>query len=59
MDPFSSPYRIPNNGLHNPFPHSLLSTRQLEEAGDLSLWSRLVRLGICDRGFKAHALDLA
>ena len=24
----SSPYIIPNNRLHNPFPHSLLSTRQ-------------------------------
>ena len=29
MDPYSSPYIIPNNSLHNPFPHSLLSTRQL------------------------------
>ena len=25
MDPYSSPYRIPNNGLHIPFPHSLLA----------------------------------
>ena len=28
MDPYSSPYIIPNNCLHNPFPHSLLRTRQ-------------------------------
>ena len=25
MDPYSSPYIIPNNSPHNPFPHSLLS----------------------------------
>ena len=29
MDPYSSPYIIPNNSLHNPFPHSPLRTRQL------------------------------
>ena len=28
MGPKSSPYTIPNNSLHNPFPHSLLRTRQ-------------------------------
>ena len=28
MDPNSSPEIIPNNSLHNPFPHSLLRTRQ-------------------------------
>ena len=28
MDPHSSPYIIPNNRFHNPFPHSLLRTRQ-------------------------------
>ena len=28
MDPYSSPYIIPNNIPHNPFPHSLLRTRQ-------------------------------
>ena len=28
MDPHTSPYIIPNNSLHNPFPHSLLRTRQ-------------------------------
>ena len=28
MDPYRSPYIIPNNSLHNPFPHSLLRTRQ-------------------------------
>ena len=28
IDPYSSPYIIPSNSLHNPFPHSLLSTRQ-------------------------------
>ena len=29
MDPYSSTYIISNNSLHNPFPHSLLRTRQL------------------------------
>ena len=29
MDPYSSRYEIPNNSPHNPFPHSLLRTRQL------------------------------
>ena len=28
MDPYGSPYSIPNNGLQNPIPHSLLRTRQ-------------------------------
>ena len=28
MDPDSSPYIIPNNNPYNPFPHSLLSTRE-------------------------------
>ena len=28
MDPCSSPYIIPSNNLHNPFPQSLLRTRQ-------------------------------
>ena len=28
MDPYSSPYIIPNHSPNNPFPHSLLSTRQ-------------------------------
>ena len=28
MDPYSSPYIVSNNSLHNPFPHSLLSTRE-------------------------------
>ena len=28
MDPYSSPYIIPNNGPHNPFPHPPLRTRQ-------------------------------
>ena len=28
MDPYSSPYILPNNGLHNEFPHSLLRARQ-------------------------------
>ena len=27
MDPYSSPYIIPNNNPYNPFPHSRLSTR--------------------------------
>ena len=27
MDPYSSPYIIPNNSLHNPFPHSLREVR--------------------------------
>ena len=29
MDRYYSPYIVPNNRLHNPFPHSLLSTREL------------------------------
>ena len=29
MDPYSSPYISPNNSPHNPFPQSLLRTRQL------------------------------
>ena len=29
MDDFSSPYIIPNINPYNPFPHSLLSTREL------------------------------
>ena len=28
MDPYSSPYIIPNSSPHNPFPHSLLRTRE-------------------------------
>ena len=28
MDPYSSPDIIPNNSPHNPFPHSLVRTRQ-------------------------------
>ena len=28
MDLYSSPYIIPNSSLHNPFPHSLLRSRQ-------------------------------
>ena len=34
MDPYSSPY-IPNNGLNNPFPHSLLRTRQKSQVHGL------------------------
>ena len=33
MDPYSSPYIIPNSSLHNPFPHSLLRTRQVSVTG--------------------------
>ena len=29
MDPYSSPYIIPNNSYHNAFPHSLLRTRRI------------------------------
>ena len=32
LDPYSSLYIIPNNSPHNPFPHSLLSTRETNEA---------------------------
>ena len=32
MDPYSSPYKFPNNSLHNSFPHSLLRTRQMIQA---------------------------
>ena len=43
MDPFSSPYIIPNSSFHNPFPHSLLRTRQqfkLTEQGLLRLYRK-------------------
>ena len=32
MDPYGSPHIVPNTSLHNPFPHSLLRTRQQHEA---------------------------
>ena len=38
MDPYSSPYIIPNHSPHNPFPHSLLRIRQ--------------KLGIARKGFR-------
>ena len=31
MDPYSSPYIIPNNSLRDPFPDSLLRTDRLED----------------------------
>ena len=31
MDPYSSPYIIPNKNPYSPFPHSLLSTREVLE----------------------------
>ena len=34
MDPYSSPYIIPNNSHYNPFPHSLLSTRESSSGCD-------------------------
>ena len=40
MDPYSSPYIIPNNSLHNPCPHSLLSTRK----GSLDLGNKTLRI---------------
>ena len=33
MDPYSSPYTIPNHNLHDPFRDSLVSTRELYSAG--------------------------
>ena len=30
MDPYSSPYIIPNKNPYVPFPHSLLSTKELK-----------------------------
>ena len=29
MDAYSSPSKLPKNGLHNPFPRSLLRSRQM------------------------------
>ena len=42
MDPYSSPYIIPDNSLHNPFSHSLLSTRQFRVGG---FWIFGLRVG--------------
>ena len=39
LDPYSSPYIIPNNSLHNPFPHSLLRT------GQMNAWSTAKAMG--------------
>ena len=36
MDRYSCPYIIPNNSPHNPFPHSLLRTRQPLSPVDLA-----------------------
>ena len=42
MDPYSSPEIIPKNRLQNPFPHSLLRTRQAAaESSSQELLSRL------------------
>ena len=54
MDPYSSPYIIPNNSPHNPFPHSLLSTRQFGVglgAVDIGLRFRIQGLGVRVQGF--------
>ena len=40
MDPCGSPYIIPNNSLHNPFPHSLPRTRQSFPAAVLMIMRR-------------------
>ena len=33
MDPFCSPYIIPDSSPHNPFPHSLLRARKFRGPG--------------------------
>ena len=40
MDPYYSPYIIPNNCRHNPFPHSLLRTRRT--LGRIALLENLI-----------------
>ena len=44
MDPYSNPYKVPKNSLHNPFPHSRLSTREFTVSGKKGLY--------CGRGPK-------
>ena len=50
MDPYSSPYIIPNNRPQYPFPHSLLSTREYR---DLQVFLERGRgLGVEGFGFR-------
>ena len=45
MDPYSSPYIIPNNSPHDPFPHSPLRTTQ--SLGEFVNWEmRAVTVGL-------------
>ena len=41
MDPYSSPNIIPNNSPHNPFPYSLLRTRQTTDMPKEKLLKRV------------------
>ena len=50
MDPYSSPYIIPNNSPYNPFPHSFLSTREIIMG--LALYERA--LGLVSGIFLEH-----
>ena len=55
MYPYSSPYIIPNNSPHNPFPHSLLRTRQ-KKASRCRKISMPLASGIRGLGFRVFPL---
>ena len=46
MDPYSSPYIIPNNNPYNPFPHSLQSTRETRDKKDCMILDHYHRVGV-------------
>ena len=46
MDPYSSPYIIPNSSPHNPFPHSLLSAKEFFDPGLGGLKFRIQDFGL-------------
>ena len=54
MDPYSSPYITPNSSPHNPFPHTLLRTRQNSWSDGLGL--RLLGFRVKTSGFWVKAL---
>ena len=52
MNPYSSPYIIPNNSSQYPFPHSLLSSRELITARPKSNLGIKKGLGFRVLGFR-------
>ena len=56
MDPYSSPYIIPNNSPHNPFPHSLLRTRQSKVLYGVVISGVISRVTILITYIKGHKL---